>query len=362
MKTVLEGYVGIDTLTEQIRKKALRQGFEFNVMVVGGAGLGKSTMVNTIFKSKVSRRSCQPDEEYNTPKTVEIKSISHVIEEKGIRLKLTITDTPGFGDHVNNSNCWQPIIRYINDQYEKYLNEEISIRRRKRIPDTRVHCCIYFIAPSGHSLKAVDIEALKKLVQVVNVIPVIAKSDSLTLEERQAFKERIQQDLADNHIRVYPDMDNLDLDEEEINNNVELMNRIPFAVVGSTASHLVGSKNVLARKTRWGIVEVENSSHCEFIHLRDMVIRTHLQDLKEVTAQVHYELYRHERLETLKELPLDSVSSAPASPIGVQTNHKNTDQHNHTPVKPSPKSTPKNIPTAKVLNNQPQQTISESKI
>ena len=100
----------------------------------------------------------------------------------------------------------------------------------------------------------------------------------------------------------------------------------------------------------------------DFVNKIIFVCRTHLQDLKEVTAQVHYELYRHERLETLKELPLDSVSSAPASPIGVQTNHKNTDQHNHTPVKPSPKSTPKNIPTAKVLNNQPQQTISESKI
>ena len=37
------------------------------------------------------------------------------------------------------------------------------------------------------------------------------------------FITKIQQDLADNHIRVYPDMDNLDLDEEEINNNVELM-------------------------------------------------------------------------------------------------------------------------------------------
>ena len=34
-ETLLEGYVGIDTLTEQIRKKALRRGFEFNIMVVG---------------------------------------------------------------------------------------------------------------------------------------------------------------------------------------------------------------------------------------------------------------------------------------------------------------------------------------
>jgi septin family protein len=34
---------------------------------------------------------------------------------------------------------------------------------------------------------------LKKLSDVVNVVPVIAKSDSLTLEERAAFKERVRQ-------------------------------------------------------------------------------------------------------------------------------------------------------------------------
>ena len=27
-----------------------------------------------------------------------------VIEEKGILLKLTVTDTPGFGDHINNQD------------------------------------------------------------------------------------------------------------------------------------------------------------------------------------------------------------------------------------------------------------------
>jgi len=38
----------------------------------------------------------------------------------------------------------------------------------------------------------VDIEVLKKLVEVVNVIPVIAKSDSLTVEERNSYKERVR--------------------------------------------------------------------------------------------------------------------------------------------------------------------------
>ena len=38
MQTRLEGYVGFDTIQEQIRRKSLRRGFEFNVMVVGEWG------------------------------------------------------------------------------------------------------------------------------------------------------------------------------------------------------------------------------------------------------------------------------------------------------------------------------------
>jgi septin family protein len=45
-------------------------------------------------------------------------------------------------------------------------------------------------------LKPIDIVVLKKLSEVVNVVPVIAKSDSLTIEERQAFKQRVIATLA----------------------------------------------------------------------------------------------------------------------------------------------------------------------
>jgi hypothetical protein len=40
-------------------------------------------------------------------------------------------------------------------------------------------------------LKPIDIVVLKKLSEVVNVVPVIAKSDSLTPEERDAFEQRV---------------------------------------------------------------------------------------------------------------------------------------------------------------------------
>lgn len=41
---------------------------------------------------------------------------------------------------------------------------------------------------------------------------------------------------------------------------------------------------------------MENLDHCDFIALRNMIIRTHLQDLKDVTNNVHYENYRCRKL------------------------------------------------------------------
>lgn len=45
--------------------------------VLGQSGLGKSTLVNTLFKSQVSRKASSWNREEKIPKTVEIKAIGH---------------------------------------------------------------------------------------------------------------------------------------------------------------------------------------------------------------------------------------------------------------------------------------------
>ncbi|XP_041826524.1 uncharacterized protein sept12 isoform X2 [Melanotaenia boesemani] len=291
----LFGYVGIEAVLDQMRQKTIKAGFEFNIMVVGQSGLGKSTLVNTLFKSKVSRKSCTPNYEEKISKTVKLHAVSHVIEEKGVKLKLTVIDTPGFGDQINNENCWEPIVKYVNEQYEKYLREELNVNRKRRIPDSRVHCCIYFLPATGHRLRPIDMEFMKRLGKIVSIVPVIAKADTLTVEERQEFKERIRLDLAANGIQVYPQKE-LDEDPEERILNDRIRESIPFAVVGTDKEHQVNGNKVLGRKTKWGIIEVENVAHCEFANLRDLLIRSHLQDLKDVTHNIHYETYRVRRL------------------------------------------------------------------
>ncbi|XP_045410740.1 neuronal-specific septin-3 isoform X4 [Lemur catta] len=235
--------------------------------------------------------------------TLDLARECKVIEEGGVKMKLTVIDTPGFGDQINNENCWEPIEKYINEQYEKFLKEEVNIARKKRIPDTRVHCCLYFISPTGHSLRPLDLEFMKHLSKVVNIIPVIAKADTMTLEEKSEFKQRVRKELEVNGIEFYPQKEfDEDLEDKTENDKIR-QESMPFAVVGSDKEYQVNGKRVLGRKTPWGIIEVENLNHCEFALLRDFVIRTHLQDLKEVTHNIHYETYRAKRLNDNGGLP-----------------------------------------------------------
>jgi septin 7 len=53
---------------------------------------------------------------------------------------------------------------------------------------------------------------------------------------------------------------------------------------------------VHGKRVRGGGAEVENGEHCDFTILRNMLIRTHMQDLKDVTNNVHYENYRSRKL------------------------------------------------------------------
>ncbi|XP_044576634.1 septin-7 isoform X3 [Cotesia glomerata] len=283
-----DGYVGFANLPNQVYRKAVKKGFEFTLMVVGESGLGKSTLINSLFLTDVYSAE-YPGPSLRVKKTVAVETSKVLLNENGVNLTLTVVDTPGFGDAVDNSNCWVPVIEYIESKYEEFLNAESRVVR-KQIPDSRVHCCLYFVAPSGHGLKPLDVEFMQRLHDKVNIIPIIAKADTMTPEECAQFKKQILNEIAQHKIKIYefPELE----EEEENKFHKILRDRVPFAVVGANTVIEVDGKKVRGRKYPWGVAEVENLEHCDFIALRNMVIRTHLQDLKDVTNNVHYENFR----------------------------------------------------------------------
>lgn len=293
-------YVGFDTITTQIENRLLKRGFQFNVMVVGRSGLGKSTLVNTLFLSNLTRSNGRHSAAEAIEKTTEIKVLLHVLMENNVKLNINVIDTPGFGDQINNEKCWEPLVKYIKEQHSQYLRKELTAQRERFIVDTRVHCILYFISPHIKDLNELDVVCLKKLSEIANVVPVIAKSDSLTLDERSELKKNLQNSFAKYNFNIYPyDNDELYDDERQLNEDIKSL--IPFAIVGSEKEIVINGESVRGRKTRWGAINVEDVSQCEFVFLRDFLTRTHLQDLIETTSLVHYESFRSKQLIALKE-------------------------------------------------------------
>lgn len=147
------------------------------------------------------------------------------------------------------------------------------------------------------SLRELDIELMKRLSPRVNVIPVIGKADSLTPAELAESKKLVMEDIEHYRIPVYNFPYDIEEDDEDtVEENAELRGLMPFAIVGSEEVVEIGGRKVRARQYPWGVVEVDNPRHSDFLAIRSALLHSHLADLKEITHDFLYENYRTEKL------------------------------------------------------------------
>lgn len=282
------------------KRKTLKKGIQFSLMVVGQSGTGRSTFINSLCGQQVVESSStvplptddSPDRDFKLREEhVELE------DNEGVKISLSLIDTPGFGDSLDNTSSFNIITDYIKHQYDEILLEESRVRRNPRFKDSRVHAVVYFINPTGHGLKELDIEILKQLSGLVNLIPVISKADSLTKEELILNKKLILEDLKYYQIEYcdFPyDLENDDT--ETIDTNSYLRSLIPFSVIGSNQVFEVNGEMIRGRKYPWGFINIEDHELSDFVILRNLLLISHLQDLKDYTHEILYEKYRTQAL------------------------------------------------------------------
>ncbi|CEI70786.1 Septin spn3 [Fusarium venenatum] len=287
------------------RKKAVKKGIQFSLMVCGASGTGRTTFVNMLCGDSVlAHRDLDTESDTQAEQGLKIKptTVELELEEDRTCISLTIIDTPGFGDEIDNEASFSKIVGYLERQYDDHLAEESRIKRNPRFRDNRVHAMLYFITPTGHGLRELDIELMKRLAPRINVIPVIGRADTLTPAELAQSKKLIMEDIEYYRIPVYNFPYDIEEDDEEtIEENAELRGMMPFAIVGSEEFIEVSGRNVRARQYPWGIVEVENPHHSDFLAVRSALLHSHLLDLKEITYDFLYEVYRTEKLSKITE-------------------------------------------------------------
>ncbi|KAJ3129836.1 hypothetical protein HK098_008084 [Nowakowskiella sp. JEL0407] len=323
------------------RRKA--GGSPFNLMIAGHASTGKSLFLRTLYESldvkklhfsvdtdPSSKTRPSPfidgDVQAATPMPARIEFEEDVSSQ---RILLRLIDTPGLPIPVNIhkspdrdysalANVWaDEIIKYLEAQYEATLLEESKVKRNPKSPDFQTHAMLYFIDPNvaiaNKGLTAVDRLAIEKISSRVNIIPVLAKADLLSVRDLEKCRSYVMEDIKRSELKIFDfigeDEEEDEVDEETKAANEELQALLPFSVInsevqpdGTVGIPVPGATEedemelVLAREYPWGLVETENPAHCDFVRLKQILFCTHCDELKSITREVHYEQWRTQKL------------------------------------------------------------------
>lgn len=96
---------------------------------------------------------------------------------------------------------------------------------------------------------------MKRLGTRVNLIPVIAKADTLTQNDLAVYKQRIREVVAAQGIRIYTPP--VDADDEAAAEHARVLQAaMPFSIIGSTEDvNTPDGRVVKGREYLWGVAE-----------------------------------------------------------------------------------------------------------
>lgn len=229
----------------------------FNLMVVGGKGTGKTSLLRLLLETADLSPTATIDQRAaldgflrsSTKATQSIQTACvEICESRFDRVLLSVIDTPGLdfheGKELKLERQVNGIIKYVDAQYADTLNEESKVVRKNR-GDQHIHVCIYMIDPSSIrtaperramssipfktrsettvskstppdlvadtssgedsddeaeaplTMSPAEIRVIHRLSARTNILPVVGRADSLTDEKLRAVKLAIRTGLVD---------------------------------------------------------------------------------------------------------------------------------------------------------------------
>merc|ERR1712187_102415 len=178
-----------------------------------------------------------------------------------------LIDSPGWGDTLSLKRNFKIVTNYITKTLRQQLKKETAIGRRMQ-PHHEIarHVDVVLYVFSPHRCKGIDMAFLKRLHKHVSIVPVLAKSDTMTEEELLKFRGEVTDALKQADIEVaHP----------------------PIAVVCAYPSS--------GRNYPWGVARSEDERHSELPKLRSFLMTDGLLKLKKESQQ-HYEEFRAKTL------------------------------------------------------------------
>lgn len=256
------------------------------ILVAGDTGIGKTSIIKTFFQmSEVTAADNLPSQPLqSTPAIVDYRCSTippnSLITGEDM-YNLTFVDTPGFGSQMDAFLTIEPVVAH---QVARFQETDKFFEKFDRIQNVvrfvsggagnhgHIDVCIYGIL---HRLKPVDLEYMRRLAPVVNLVPVIFKCDTLNPDEISDLKRGILDELIRQQIKIYGF--GMELQELRLLAEHGVMGAVPFAISNHMNNNFGNNVN-------------------EFLSLRDALIFNHSSDLRLLTAD-RFSKWRDARVE-----------------------------------------------------------------
>lgn len=280
--------VGLCVLPNQSEKHAKLNGVNFNIMVAGGSGLGKSSFINTLLGTDLLKVNGYKISE----ERIEVTKAN--LTEDSFPLNLNIMETSGYGMNINDQGSWLPVLEFVEDQLRKYFFQDQQPDRSKKT-DTRIHVCIYFLPLSISSISPLDLETLKGLCKIVNVIPVVSKSDCLSDDELDIYRQESRNLFLQHGIKFCDS-----ITDEEVYHIVS--DHHPFFHISCDGSE-TGFKEKI-REYPWGAINIEDNTICDFSLIRQLIMSDYMLEFI-LSTESHYLQFRERFLTEISNIHLN---------------------------------------------------------
>ncbi|KAJ8127985.1 hypothetical protein O1611_g5653 [Lasiodiplodia mahajangana] len=134
-------------------------------------------------------------------------SISHKRKRQGdsvLERNICFVDTPGFGRHSSVMETIMSCVDYVESHLSKVSSDDLSDSDLMNMlggdGGCQVDAVLYLIS---HSLKPADLEYIRRLAPLTNVIPVLARAELLSEGQITACKQEITRRLESAGIRPF---------------------------------------------------------------------------------------------------------------------------------------------------------------
>lgn len=277
------------------------------VLVVGDSGLGKTTLVRCLLavpgESMVLHDGSSTSfEEFKKHPEDFCSKVEWEDEDDHVHWVYQIQDTPGYGDDLNLELNIGRVKQYIIDQNQAWLRLENSASRGELNSkvDPRVDICLFCLPP--HRVRNIDMLFMWEISQLVPILPVVTKSDTMTTSETVKYRTELHRRLQ------FPCLPSRKGSIQMFEFSEESMAacmptsaiataaamRPPFLVVCSNYYN----KDKLKQKEpelwpervyQWGTSEAMNSQHSDLLLLRKLLLEEAVEEIS------HSKIHRYEQ-------------------------------------------------------------------